>query len=141
MMGGPGHAPPPPLTKPAPKTRSSDVRRQRKRDHARASYYHNHMWTRCPGCGNFFAWFFQKGLKGEVCACGRMFTGRERNPIFRRCTNGDGIVHKTWVNTQQKTTAYLRCEVGGAWSSLNAKPLPADTQVTCLLCLAILEDE
>jgi len=143
MMGGPGHAPPAKRKQRAvPTSFSSDAVRQRKRDQARAAYnVVDEMWTRCPGCQNFFAWQFRNGLKGERCNCGYEFTGRERNPIFRRCTNGDGIVHATWVNTQQKTTAYLRCEVGGPWQTLHAKPLPETARVTCLLCLAILEDE
>lgn len=35
--------------------------------------------TDCPKCPNQLAWNREDGLRGQTCACGYEFTGRERN--------------------------------------------------------------
>jgi hypothetical protein len=82
-----------------------------------------------------------------VCYCSYLFTGKERNPIATRANTGDNIIHQAWRGSDQRTTVYLECDIrmrGIGFEAISygrGKPVHADSQVTCLLCLSFLEDE
>jgi hypothetical protein len=120
------------------------MRRQRKRSVDRQRYHGDERWTRCPRCGEYEAWFSSTGLKGKSCKkCDYYFQGTERNPIAKRCTNGDGIIHEAWFAGESRSYLYTLCQVHPSMRrtpqevSPNNKPMHQNTEVTCMLCISL----
>ncbi len=124
--------------------RAERKREQRRRD--RRSERQRH--TRCPGCGEYVAWWHVEGLKGKVCdGCGWLFSGAERNPTPTHCKCPDGVVHYVYAGTQTRGPVRPLCHTwlhagndglwGKAWAERSTDLPPCKpTSVTCLDCLA-----
>lgn len=127
--------------------RQQAAKRRRNERDRRYRSWSRRQWTRCPRCGVYLGWFPAHGLKGRMCSCGHWFTGHERNPIARRATTSDGVVHRAWVGSEQRSTVHLDCEIrmrglsAGVEVEAEGRPCPPDTAVTCMLCLSFEGDE
>jgi hypothetical protein len=110
------------------------------------AYHNEERWTRCPRCGEYLAWFSADGLKGKSCKkCGGYFYGTERNPIAKRCTMGDGVIHEAWCAEAHRSYVYSLCQINPETGRTmfpvapNHKPMPPEYEVTCMICITSRE--
>lgn len=117
----------------------------RKRNEVDRKYKDAQQYTLCPRCKQYVWWYQNRGLKYQECNCGYVFTGRERNPIAKKAVTADGVVHKAWRGSEQRSVVHLECEIRahgqfGPTPKQYGRPIAAETNVTCILCLDILEE-